>query len=247
MHAANKTTGSFILACISLSFLSLIAAPSDVFAKASPAAGSTQMIGKVEKAFGEVRVKNKTMGKRFAVKGAEMYIGDLIKTDADSRLVIRFQDDSRIHVGPNSKFMITEHLLRKKSGVGTAILDLIYGQVRLWTAAKGPDLSYQIRTKNATTGVRGTELEVVYWRQTKFTMVAVVSGEVEMQDRYREDAKPQAIAKGQCGWAIKKKGVSEAFPMEKAPEFFRFIGNGDKAPPEPKTPPPGDVDEDDFY
>lgn len=203
-------------------------------------------VGIVEFSKGKITFKNKNQGNRKAQAGTEIFNGDYIKTSKNSHVVILFHDKTRMHVGPQTKIKVTKFLYNEKNQVMDSLLDLISGQIRVWTQKKQASHSgYHLKTKNAVAGLRGTELELVYWSHIQFTMLAVFQGEATIAGTYA----PETVTKirpGNCSWVADKREASKEKPMAEGPSFFHPIGDGQKEPPPFKNPWPDDINKDEL-
>ena len=135
----------------------------------APAAVREQVrSGEVILAIGDVRVRRtgKTQDES-VVQGATVYAGDLLQTGVDGRIRIRFPELSEVFLSPNTA-------LRVEQATGTAgtsrkiMMDLMRGKIRSRVQGRyGEDPSkmpagesastFQIRTRTAVAGVRGTD------------------------------------------------------------------------------------------
>jgi hypothetical protein len=87
--------------------------------------------------------------------GADINIGDKVITDAKGLVEIKFSDDTKLVVGPNSALVIEDYLLRNNNSAGKFAINALSGTFRFVTGKARKDL-YQITTPTGTIGVRGT-------------------------------------------------------------------------------------------
>ncbi|HXT01605.1 MAG TPA: FecR family protein [Elusimicrobiota bacterium] len=85
--------------------------------------------------------------------GAVLAKGDGIRTGADSRAAIVFDDRSRVEVGPKSLFVLEE------AETKAAAMRLTFGSLRAWVE-KIPSRRFEVRTPTAVCAVRGTEFAI---------------------------------------------------------------------------------------
>ena len=86
-------------------------------------------------------------------EGDELAKGDRVRTGADSKATITFDDDSRIELGPKSFFLLQE------AEPKAASMQLTLGSLRAWVA-KVASRRFEVRTPTAVCAVRGTEFTV---------------------------------------------------------------------------------------
>jgi hypothetical protein len=124
-------------------------------------------------------------GKSYAAKiGFKVYEKDYIETGADGKIKIKFKDDNVINLVPNSKLTIEELQFDPAKENKKTILNLLYGKVRssVKQSYNGENY-YEVKTKTAVAGVRGTDFVVSYSEDDKVeAKVETISGKVELSD-----------------------------------------------------------------
>lgn len=143
-------------------------------------------------------------------KGSLIQVGDRIVTEADGRVRLRFPELSEIFISPESNVLIEEALLEKRTGPSkrTIMLDLHRGKVRSRVQGRYDDgeSKFQVKTKAAVAGVRGTDFVISFepgkkdWK----TEVKTLSGNVCLGSD-AECGRP-AMA-GPCGESGEKSAV----------------------------------------
>jgi hypothetical protein len=110
---------------------------------------------------------------------------DILITRAASRALIRFDEDTALTVGPQSRIVIGEAL---KNATKPSWIQMTYGKVRMLfhhaIRESNPDdlrSQFQLTTPSAVVGVRGTDFFVSYDLGTHVTEQATVSGVVAVQ------------------------------------------------------------------
>ena len=96
---------------------------------------------------------------RRLVVGADVFIGDLIKTGPRGQVQILFADDTELVVGPSSALTIEDYLIRNDGSAGKLAVDMLSGAFRFATGDSAKN-RYVIGTPTGTIGVRGTEFDV---------------------------------------------------------------------------------------
>jgi hypothetical protein len=94
------------------------------------------------------------------VVGKDIQIGDEVSTGEYGQVQIKFDDATELVVGPNSKLLIEDYLLRADSSAGKFAINALAGTFRFATGTAAKD-RYQITTPTGTIGVRGTEFDFV--------------------------------------------------------------------------------------
>lgn len=131
-----------------LAALALLAGPSLAFAAAGTAKG-------VDPAADAV---NGSASRTLTV-GADINIGDVIKTGPKGQVEILFSDNTKLVVGPNSNLEIQDYLIRANGSAGKFAVDMLAGTFRFVTGT-APKPDYIINTPTGTIGVRGTAMEI---------------------------------------------------------------------------------------
>jgi FecR-like protein len=91
--------------------------------------------------------------------GADINIGDVIKTGPAGQVEILFADSTKLVVGPNSSLEIQDYLIRTNGSAGKFAVDMLAGTFRFVTGTS-PKPDYIINTPTGTIGVRGTAFDV---------------------------------------------------------------------------------------
>ncbi len=109
--------------------------------------------------------------------GADIFLGDLVTTGGKGNVQIRFSDRTELVVGPNSRLVIEDYLLRDDGSAGKLAVNALSGTFRFVTGGAPKD-RYLIKTPTGTVGVRGTafDLNVV----EDHTSLLLFEGAVEM-------------------------------------------------------------------
>ncbi len=143
-------------------------------------------------------------------RGSLIQINDRIVTEADGRVRLRFPELSEIFISPGSSVVIEEALLEKRSGPSkrTIMLDLHRGKVRSRVQGRYDDgeSKFQVKTRAAVAGVRGTDFVISFepgkkdWK----TEVKTLSGNVCLGSD-AECGRPSAATP--CGESGEKSAV----------------------------------------
>jgi len=142
---------------------------------ATPARAAAPPAGSVTFLSGEAT--RRAGGKAEALStGSLVYQDDLLETGARTRLEIELPDKSVIRLGPRSKLRLATAVFG--AGDRSVSASLLVGQI--WAKvekAVGGESRFEVQTKNAVAGVRGTTFRVDA-RQDQSCVVKVYSGAV---------------------------------------------------------------------
>src|SRR6185369_7850549 len=105
--------------------------------------------------------------------GSAIRQGDTIRTGTPGRARLLFVDDSVINIGDGSTLVIDETVFNAGTGAASTLMHLLGGKVRALVSDyySGGQGSYQIETKTAVSGVRGTEFIMAYDSRTQLSEV----------------------------------------------------------------------------
>ena len=92
------------------------------------------------------------------VVGADIFIGDVVKTGPSGQVQIKFSDNTELVVGPRSSLTIEDYLLREDGSAGRLAVNTLAGTFRFVTG-NAPKDRYLITTPTGTIGVRGTAFD----------------------------------------------------------------------------------------
>jgi hypothetical protein len=95
---------------------------------------------------------------RTLVVGADIFIGDTVKTGPSGQVQIKFSDNTELVVGPRSSLLIEDYLLREDGSNGKLAVNALAGTFRFVTG-NAPKDRYLITTPTGTIGVRGTSFD----------------------------------------------------------------------------------------
>jgi hypothetical protein len=95
---------------------------------------------------------------RVLTAGDDLAIGETVVTDGRGLVQIKFSDDTELVVGPNSRLLLEDYLLRGDGSVGKLAINALSGSFRFVTGNSNKD-DYSIRTPTGTIGIRGTAFD----------------------------------------------------------------------------------------
>jgi hypothetical protein len=177
---------------------------------------------------GAVTLYDVAKAPRAAEVGGILSEGDSIVTGSDGELHLDMQDGGFISVRPNTKMNIAKYQANGEP-TDTGVFGILEGSFRSitgWIGKYSKD-RYQVRTKTATIGIRGTDHEPLV------LAAGSADGEPGLYDKVNEGATfiktPQGrvdIGRGQAGFAGLDKKVRPRV-LKDVPRFFR-PGRNDK-------------------
>ncbi len=135
------------LRAVSVALVALAAA--FVWAPAVQAAPDGIVIAVVQQA----TIDAKT-GKKILMPANPVYSGDRIVTDRIGNAQIKFRDDTKLVVGPNSTLVIDAFVFNKDDTARQVSINALRGAFR-FISGKSPKDVYKITTPTATIGIRG--------------------------------------------------------------------------------------------
>lgn len=95
---------------------------------------------------------------RVLTAGDDLAIGETVVTDGRGLVQIKFSDETELVVGPNSRLLLEDYLLRGDGSVGKLAINALSGSFRFVTGTSNKD-DYSIRTPTGTIGIRGTAFD----------------------------------------------------------------------------------------
>lgn len=95
---------------------------------------------------------------RTLVVGADVSIGEIVKTGSSGTVQLLFRDKTELVIGPNSSLLIEDYLIRDDGSPGKFAISALSGTFRFATGSAGRD-KYVIKTPTGTIGIRGTAFD----------------------------------------------------------------------------------------
>jgi hypothetical protein len=132
--------------------------------------------------------------------GSQLRIGETVTTGAQSSATLRFADQSRLMIAPNSRVILTHMLRDRQSGEVATTLMLESGAVES-QVHRGEKIKarYEVKTPTLNLAVRGTRFRVVVDSNTGMTRSEVEDGQVLASAQGKE----VTLAAGQGTYAAK--------------------------------------------
>ncbi|MDH5410997.1 MAG: FecR domain-containing protein [Alphaproteobacteria bacterium] len=145
----------------------------------SPAMAATQTeIGVTSLVVKDVEGKTDAEIRQLALRD-NVYRYETVNTGFESASELRFADDTRISVGPNSTIVLDEFVYDPDPGEGALVLQMTEGVFRFFSGNMASS-NYKIKASNVTVGVRGTVLVMVARRDGTVAVIMESDDGVEV-------------------------------------------------------------------
>jgi len=138
-------------------------------------------VGIVTLAIGKTQATNKNGTHRLLVRSNEIYVGDIIETNQSAHLHIKFIDDGRISIRPDSRLHIESYQYDQQTPENSAIRFFLEQGVLRSISGKATEAAhdrYRMNTPVAALGVLGTDYVVK--TSGEQTLAAVYSGGIAL-------------------------------------------------------------------
>lgn len=130
-----------------------------------------------------------------------VYSGDRVNTDQIGEAQIRFRDDTRLVVGPNSSLVIDRYVFNSDNSTRTAAVKFSKGAFR-FISGTSDHKAFSITTPTATIGIRGTGFDCSV--SSSFgTACVITDGAMDFCDA---QGRCLRLDGGECGAAIAPPG-----------------------------------------
>jgi len=124
---------------------------------------AVQASAKLVSALGEINAVDAYGVRRRVVPGGSVYPGDVVETGSSASAVLAFRDDSRLTLGPVTRFRVDSFVFDAKNPKdGRFLVSLLRGSLRALTGLIGKSNTRNVgfTTPTATVGIRGTGLDI---------------------------------------------------------------------------------------
>jgi len=98
-------------------------------------------------------------GQRLLVVSASLFMGDRVNTGGVGEAQIRFKDQTKLVVGPNSSLLIDKFVFNPDKTAKAVSINALKGSFRFISGVSAKS-AYSISTPTATIGIRGTRFDV---------------------------------------------------------------------------------------
>ena len=179
-----------------------------VWSGVAPAAPSGAVIAVVQSSQADGATGTRTLSVE-----APVYSGDKIITGAIGEAQIKFRDNTKLVVGPNSMMVIDAFVFNDNNTARQVSINAVRGAFRFITG-NSPKDAYTINTPTATIGVRGTEFDFNVDRGDGQTALVMFGGMTRICPKTLSDGSPNKSrrecveARSACGMTIIPSGGS---------------------------------------
>jgi hypothetical protein len=136
---------------------------------------AAELAGKVTRVKGEASAELGGKSRKLS-EGAEIFVGETLKTGKDTRLEVVMIDEAKLTLGDNSRLVVEAYLFSEAGNSGKGSLKVVSGVFRAVSGKLGkvPGAPFQVKMQTATLGIRGTE----FWGEQKKgdLLVALLGG-----------------------------------------------------------------------
>jgi hypothetical protein len=122
------------------------------------AAADRQPVGRVIRQEGSAAVLRDAVRSPL-LPGTAVFAGDVVETAAASRVTLRFEDDSTLTAGPESRVAVSQYAVSREGNRIGALFSLLGGIVRTTVQQAGLG-SFAVQTEAAVASARSTEWTV---------------------------------------------------------------------------------------
>ena len=122
------------------------------------AGSSQQKIGNAVKTIDQVEGVTEK-GTQPVSAGSEIYVNELVRTGVSGKAELLFADRTNLTVGPVTTIRLDKFVYDPSGGSGNVVLEVGLGSFRFITGLQDPR-NYEIHTRYATMGIRGTQFFV---------------------------------------------------------------------------------------
>ncbi len=168
-----------------------------------------------------------------AATGMPVQRGDELRTGRPGHMRVVFQDDSVLTLAEDSRLIVDEQVFDPERGRVRSLMQLVRGRVDALVSEyyHGAGAAYEMRTKTAVAGVRGTDFIMRYDPSGDLTEVVGVSGRVQVQSLMARGGPAVFVTAGEITSVI--EGRRPTPPQRLQEKVFRqhlegieFIGTG---------------------
>lgn len=146
--------------------------------------------GQVEVSKGDVKITSgQTKKVDAAAVGSKICSGDTITAGKDSRAKLKMDDGNELNISPESKIVLENYQFDPAQNRKKVLLNVLQGKIRAATqkenmyndkSTDGQANTFQVKTKSAVAGVRGTDFLTGFDPKTSKSEIVTFKGKVEV-------------------------------------------------------------------
>ncbi len=146
--------------------------------------------GEVLVSKGDVKIENgKDKSVKSAPQGTKVCQGDTVIAGTQSRAKVKMEDGNELNISPDSRILLETYEYKAADNKKKVLLNVLYGKVRAATREEnmyndktkdGQANTFQVKTKSAVAGVRGTDFVTSFDRKTSKTEIVTFKGKVDV-------------------------------------------------------------------
>ncbi|MCM2280601.1 MAG: FecR domain-containing protein [Bdellovibrionaceae bacterium] len=170
---------------------------------ALPSTAQAAGCGTAEVVKGKVEIKRGSQSAVPLAQGEKVCAGDQVTTAADSRVKLSMADGNVLNVNPGTSMKIETYENDATSAKKKVLLNVMYGKMRATVnqkydgkSASGEPQLFQVKTKSAVAGVRGTDFLTSFAPKINKMEVITFEGKVEVGQAGPGGAIMNAVAVG---------------------------------------------------
>jgi hypothetical protein len=143
--------------------------------------------GQIEVAKGEVQISSPKQELRLGTIGSKVCSGDTVISGPAARVRLKMEDGNELNIAPDSKIALENYQFEPAQNKKKVLLNVLQGKVRAATkqenmyndkSTDGAANSFQVKTKTAVAGVRGTDFLTSYDPKSGASQVVTFKGTV---------------------------------------------------------------------
>ncbi len=139
---------------------------------------------------GDVKIESgKDKSIKSAPQGTKVCQGDTVIAGTQSRAKVKMEDGNELNISPDSRILLETYEYKAADNKKKVLLNVLYGKVRAATREEnmyndktkdGQANTFQVKTKSAVAGVRGTDFLTSFDAKTSKTEIVTFKGNVDV-------------------------------------------------------------------
>lgn len=201
--------------------------------------------GTAEVVKGKVEVKRGAGAAAALVQGTKVCAGDVVTTAADSRVKLAMEDGNVLNVNPGTSMKIESYENDPASAKKKVMLNVMYGKMRATVnqkydgkSASGEPQQFQVKTRSAVAGVRGTDFLTSFQPTTNKMEVVTFEGKVDVGQAGPGGAIMNAVSVGAGQKTEAAPGQPPAPPKPVPPSELKQMDSSTQEGPAGERPQP---------